>query len=143
MTGTNQPFAPQPLLVFILVPVAWGTYPVAVKKLYDLPAPPPEFLFILLNGFISSVATWSASSLKTLGTRRDSSNPQKSFPTRELKEMDVALRSNEKILPIWQGFELCSYLFFASIFQIFGLQATSAVHGRFHSLAYDSARTTH
>lgn len=49
-----------PLAVLMMVPLAWGTYGVAIKELYLLEAPPPELFFTVLNYIVSSITLTSA-----------------------------------------------------------------------------------
>lgn len=104
-----------PLAVLMLVPVAWGTYGVAIKSLYELEAPPPELLFTLLNYLVSSTSVYAVSLLASSAPRTDG----------------AAAADAGAPLPLREGLELGAYLFLGSTLQIFGLRDTSASRGAF------------
>ena len=99
-----------PLGVLMLVPVAWGTFGVAVKTIAKVGAPPPELAFSVMQYIVASSA---------LGLLSSVSVP----PTAAKKATKAATAA--------AGFELGSYLFFGALLQLFGLGMTTATRGAF------------
>ena len=101
-----------PLGVPMLVPVAWGTFGVAVKSIARLGAPPPELAFSVMQYIVSSSALGLLSSV-TLPPAASEKLPATGAATAAA------------------GFELGSYLFFGAMLQLFGLSMTTATRGAF------------
>lgn len=126
--GDTDPIPPPspgpfpPLLILLLVPLAWGTYGPAVKSIYALEAPPPELAFNWLNYIVSSSTLAAISQLRKPGvtdpTSVDSSGAS-----------DATEESNRA--SILAGLELGGYLFLGSTVQIFGMRYTTAGRAAF------------
>ena len=99
-----------PLGVLMLVPVAWGTFGVAVKTIAKVGAPPPELAFSVMQYIVASSALGLLSSV--------------SVPPAASKKATRAATAAA-------GFELGSYLFFGALLQLFGLGMTTATRGAF------------
>ena len=105
----NQPSL-LPLGVLMLVPVAWGTFGVAVKAIARVGAPPPELAFSVMQYIVSSSALGLVPSVTMQ-------------PAASEKATGAAT--------VAAGFELGSYLFFGALLQLFGLGMTTATRGAF------------
>jgi len=99
-----------PLGVLMLVPVAWGTFGVAVKAVAKVGAPPPELAFSVMQYVVASSALGLLSSVTVP-------------PAASEKATRAATAA--------AGFELGSYLFFGALLQLFGLGMTTATRGAF------------
>jgi len=107
-----------PLGVLMLVPVAWGTFGVAVKTIKaKVGAPPPELAFSVMQYVVASSALGLLSSVTV---RR---LPEKASEKASEKATRAATAA--------AGFELGSYLFFGALLQLFGLGMTTATRGAF------------
>ena len=107
-----------PLAVLMLVPVAWGTFGVAVKTIKaKVGAPPPELAFSVMQYVVASSALGLLSSVTV---RR---LPEKASEKASEKATRAATAA--------AGFELGSYLFFGALLQLFGLGMTTATRGAF------------
>ena len=155
----EKPRSLPPLLVLMLVPLAWGTYGPSIKSLYSLDAPPPELLFSVLNYVVSASSLAVISAVRALlrtgeatGEAEASSqaNPEAGengleVGEKELEVGDQGLQPSADMPPGWAsglplgddwrttlaGFELGSYLFVGSTIQIFGIQYTTAGRAAF------------
>ena len=94
----------------MLVPVAWGTFGVAVKAIAKVSAPPPELAFSVMQYVVSSSALGLLSSVTV---------------------PPVASEKASRAATAAAGFELGSYLFFGALLQLFGLGMTTATRGAF------------
>ena len=112
-----EPSSLLPFLVLNTVPIAWGTYGVAIKSLYALDAPPPEVSFTFANYVVSALAV-SAASLAFGRPAADS-------------PADASAAAPPAGLTARAGAELGGYLFLASTLQVFGMRYTSATRGAF------------
>ena len=101
-----------PLAVLMMVPLAWGTYGVAIKELYLLEAPPPELFFTVLNYVVSSITLTSVAALVGRPEERDA---------RRLDGTDEPEHTSQRSA-LWAGAELGGYLFIGSTLQVFGMR---------------------
>jgi len=136
--------------VLITVPVAWGTFEVAVRYVYAVEPPVPAFLFQLAYYTVASIALIIGAAL--LSTTRlqqknescDAAAENDNRPNIDDDDDDSVFslamtttaatkKEEESSWPILGGFELGSYLFLGNLLQVVGLQTVASDRAAFCS----------